>query len=239
MSTVYLAYGSGANETLERHAEQPVDLLVAVPFLESFYKHRHKFNVSRWCLDSGAFSAQNSGKKITYSQWYDAATQCDAFEIFGLDVIFDENKTRTNLERAWGDGIEAIPTYHRGSKWESLKWCCDNATKIALGGGATLKSDVQRIRWVGHCFARCWPHQIHGFACSSAAIIDKYPFHSVDASSWIYAPGAFGRWCGFTGKQMNLRSRGVHDYWVEVLEHKKRARRAQQRWRKELQLIAR
>lgn len=234
MTVVYLAYASGGRETLERHAQDgPVNLLVALPSLEHFENHRRNYNIGQWCFDSGAFSVHNSGKEITYKQWFDAAQSVDADEIFGLDVISDAKATQKNLERAWADEIAAIPTYHNGTPWEHLQWCRDQSDKIALGGAAKM-SDSQRSKWILNCFSLIWPKKVHGFACSSWKAIKSVPFHSVDASSWIYAPSAMGMWAGYTGRQMALRARNTKDFWIEVVEHQKRERWARQRWRKEL-----
>ena len=234
MTDVYLAYGSASKETLLRHAENsPVALLVAVPFVRDFMKHRGNMNIRTWCLDSGAFSAHNSGRPITYEQWRDVAQTTDADEIFGLDVIQNATATRDNLERAWADGIAAIPTYHFGSPPEALAWCCERSNKIALGGAARMQHNRRRA-WMLQCFARVWPKKIHGFACASREALAAMPFHSVDASSWTLAPAAMGQWCGFTGKQISLKSKGCRDYWVEVEEHHKRERMAKWRWRREL-----
>lgn len=80
---------------------------------------------------------------------------------------------------------------------------------------------------------------MHGFGLASAEAVSRFPFHSVDASSWVFAPAAMGMWAGFSGKQVSLKARGVKDYWVEVLEHQKRSRMAATRWRRELASLAR
>lgn len=232
--TVYLAFSSSGLLTLTKHADkEPVDLLVALPEVRSFERNRSRMNVNKWCLDSGAFSAHNSGKRITYEDWRAVARNVDACEVFGLDVIGNPSATRANLERAWSDGIAAIPTFHHGSPWDWLEWCCAHSSKVALGGIAR-KPDVVKTKWVGQCFARHWPHRFHGFGMASERLLQAYPFHSVDASSWAYAPGAMGAWCGFTGKQVSLKVRGLRDYWVEVREHQRRAQRAADRWSREL-----
>jgi len=235
--TLYLAYNGTGRKTLELHADDDaVNLLVALPFLDDFQKHRDNFNLNRWCLDSGAFSAHNSGAVITYEQWAEAAKGCDADEVFGLDVIGDSKGTRRNLERAWADGIDAIPTFHFGEPWAALDWCKESGRKIALGGCARIHHS-RRLAWAQQCFARAWPVRVHGFACSSNEAVSLLPFDSVDATSWCYAPGAMGAWAGYTGKQIQVKCRGVSDYWVEVREHQRRERKATARWRRTMKQL--
>lgn len=237
MTAVYLAYSSGGAETLRRHAwDEPVDLLVAYPMLKQFLKHRSAFNIRRWVLDSGAFSVFNSGQTINVDDYIAAARDVDAAEVFGLDVIGDPLATRTNLTRMWEAGIAAIPTFHRGSDKAELLWCAEHSPKIALGGVARVPGKA-KLAWLQACMALVWPKKVHGFGCAATDVLEAMPFHSVDASSWIYAPSKMGAWAGFTGRQVPLRARGIKDFWLEVTEHQKRGRAAASRWRKELSAL--
>jgi hypothetical protein len=233
MTICYLGWSPTAMPTLERHRETPVSLLVAYPDLKAFQKHRGRINIKRWCLDSGAFSAWNSGKTIKLPEYIAAAKDCDACEVFGLDVIGDAEATRHNLDAMWNQGMSAIPTFHYRAKWEWLAWCCEHSDKIALGGMAKERGSA-KWKWIEQCFARCWPKKVHGFGVASPEAFALVPFHSVDATSWSYAPSAMGCWAGFTGRQMRLKSRGVKDYWIEVQEHQRRERLAIFRWRRQL-----
>lgn len=219
--------------TLEKHSEEEsVNVLVAFPFLKKFEKVRQKFNINEWCLDSGAFSAWQSGKTIELQEYIETCHTVDACEIFGLDVIGDPKATRLNLEKMWEEDIQAIPTFHYGSNWKQLKWAVEHSDKIALGGMARVR-DSQRIPWIEQCFARAWPKKIHGFGLSSVKALGCAPFHSVDSTSWEFGPLARGRWSEFG----NLKARGIKDLWVEVQEYKRREEFAKFRWRKELQRL--
>lgn len=240
MTTVYLAYGSGVAATLALHrGDEPVDLLVAYPVLDDFLRRRHEFNIRSWCLDSGAFSAHNSGLVIRPEEYTSRALDVDACEVFGLDVIGDADATRRNLERSWELGLAAIPTFHYGEPEAALRWCADHAPKIALGGVAKMTRGhrAARYEWLKQCVARVWPKRVHAFGCASWEAVRCAPFDSVDASSWGYAPQALGRWAGYTGRQQNLHSRGKIDLWLEVVEHRKRAEWAAWRWRDELEEV--
>lgn len=233
MTTLYLAYGSAAHETLSKHAgDGPVSLLVAYPELQNFLKRRHEYNVERWVMDSGAFTVMNSGGTIDVNDYAQAclAVQGDAAEIFGLDVIGDHVGTRKNNEHLWNMGIDAIPAFHMGEPWSALDAMKDRP-KIALGGIARKGSG--RELWIKQCFARVWPKKIHGFGLTARAMMALAPFHSVDSASWIFGP-AFGVWSGFTGNYAKFSIRGYRDFWIEVEEHRKREAWAKWRWAKEM-----
>lgn len=241
MTTVYLAYSATADDTLDRHAvDGAVDLLVAYPELDNFLRKRERWNIRQWVLDSGAFSVFNAGKSIDVDEYIEAcrSVEGDALEIFGLDVIGDHIGTRRNNERMWEAGIDAIPTFHIGEPWEALE-AMMHRPKVALGGVA--RGAKGRNDWLLQCVARAWPKRIHGFGLAGRNFINLLPFHSVDASSWAFAPARCGNWAGYTGKQVHLhgtaRVKGnklSNDFWIEVLEHQRRARWAAWRWRKQL-----
>lgn len=238
MTTVYLAWAANTSchDTLRWHRDdEPIDVLVAFPELAAWEKKRHEYNVRSWCLDSGAFSAWKSGKKVKLNEFIAAAKDVDADEIFGLDVIHDYEATKRNLEAIWEAGVPAIPTFHQSSPWSALDWCVDNAHKIALSS-----KGANKWPWVQECFARIWPKKVHGFAMASHKAIGTVPWHSVDASSWLFSPSKMGNWAGYRGRQQRVgvaNKLGEHfkrDFWLEVVEHKKRARWASFRWRKQM-----
>jgi len=240
MTTVYLAWGVPAHETLVRHAaDAPVDLLVSAMVMPEFLKRKRDYNIRRWCMDSGAFSVQNSSAKMPYEVWRDAAIAAKAegaYEIFGLDVIWDAVATRVNCERAWQEGIDAIPTFHWRSPWSELVALGKQCRKVALGGVA-LKSCGMKIDWYKQVFARVWPKRFHAFGAASQQVLNAMPFDSGDASSWCTAPRRFSSWCGLSGRQIKLYGIQYRDLWMEVVEHQRRAAWARAKWRAAFQAI--
>lgn len=237
MSTVYLAYTTAGSETLRRHLkDRPVNLLVAYPLLDTFMRERKKFNIEKWMLDSGAFSVYNSGKTINVYEYINACRSVDACEIVSLDDIDSWKISKRNAEIMWDAGIGAMPVFHYREPLEYLDWCCENAEKVGLG--AMIKT---RPRWLKAVFARSWkkePVKFHGFGMASRRAVETVPFDSVDSSSWGTAPGRFGQYAGYTGKQIHLKSRmkkgGLQDLWVEVVEHMRRQDWSEARWRVQL-----
>jgi hypothetical protein len=234
VTRIYLAWEGNCHKTLSRHKDQaPVDLLVAFPALPAFLAKRDAYNVGHWCLDSGAFGVWNSGKVINVDDFTAAALDCDADEVFGLDVIGDALATRRNLERSWELGLKAIPTFHGAETVDDLEWCLDTAPegKIAVGGAArrgfgARKKLLNSIMAVTHERRT----KVHGFGMCDIKLLEAFPFHSVDATSWKIAPSMLGQWAGYTGKTTYLGTRNPEDYWVEVVEYQRRARAAAHRW---------
>jgi hypothetical protein len=190
-------------------------LLVSYFYLEPFLKHQARYVYRDWALDSGAFSAHNSGATIDLAAYIDTchrllATDPTLTEVFTLDVIGDWRASLKNAEAMWKAGLAAIPCYHHGEPVEALIEVARSADKIALGGAVGLKGDY-KIKWAAQCFARVWPKKIHGFGYGAEKQVMALPWHSVDATNWELGPCKFGRWnahgqMSVRGSSQNLRS---------------------------------
>jgi len=214
-------------------------LLVSYYYLEPFLRNREAYCYRDWVMDSGAFSAHNSGVKIDLNKYIDKClelmeTDPTLTEIFALDVIGDHEASLKNTEEMWRQGVPAIPCYHANEPEEVLYHIAKEYPKIALGGVA-LERAGKKMAWAAQCFARVWPKKIHGFAYCSPAAILGLPWHSVDATSWEIGPCAFGNWekygnMSVRGSNQDLRSQVKHYLDVEA--------KARVRWAKEMAQLA-
>lgn len=210
----------------------PVPLLVSTISIREFDNLRPHLNLRDWSMDSGAFSAHNSGKTIDLVRYTD---DCERrlredpllSEVFALDVIGDWRSTVKNLEYAWRRGVSAIPTFHPGrDPWSLLSPLARDYPKIALGGlvGLHIKAKLDLVR---EAFSRAWPCRIHGLGMASERLALGFPFESIDASDWESGPNCYGTWKGLgkltiRGGDKDLRSQVVHYMDVE--------RRASRKW---------
>lgn len=224
-------------------------LLVSYYYIAPFLMTKEKYVYRDWVMDSGAFSAHNSGAKIDLQSYIDQcldlmATDPGLTEVFALDQIPktpDEKGiaeaaevSLKNTEEMWRQGVPAIPCYHRGEPEDVLLHIAKTYPKIAIGGmvaasGGALSVDV-KFGWMEQCFARVWPCRIHGFGVAGEQAVLGLPFHSVDATNWEIAPCAFGNWKKFgamsvRGSNQDLRSQVR--YYLD-LEAKARVRWARQ-----------
>jgi hypothetical protein len=210
-------------------------MLVSYVYLQPFLKSRHLFYYRDWALDSGAWSAHNSGTKIDLQKYIDLCKQLKAedptlTEIFALDVIGDWKASLKNCEAMWAQGVEAIPAYHRGEPVSALLGIAKDYPKIAIGG---TKGRHDKDHFAAQCFARVWPKKVHGFTFWSEASLLHVPWHSVDATSWETRPCQFGKWQLFGGQSVSVRGskqnlRGEVDWYLKLEQ------RARDRWKKEM-----
>jgi hypothetical protein len=218
-------------------------LLCSYYYLKVFLKNRHLYQFRDWVMDSGAFSAHNSGKVIDLQQYIDTCLQLmetdeKLTEIFALDVIGDHEATLKNTEEMHRQGVPAIPCYHAGEPEEYLMHIAKEYDKIALGGVARVRDTKRRIKWAEQCFARVWPKKIHGFGFGLKSDALALPWHSVDASSWELGPTAFGTWSGYSsqGKGQYLPVRGSeHNLKIEIDRYLKIERQARIKWKSRMQ----
>ncbi len=245
--TIRLAHkegGQGDNVLLGLKGSEslPADrlpgILVSFFYLKSFMKKRKQYHFRDWVLDSGAFSADNSGVVIDLQSYIDTClrlTKKDPklTEVFSLDVIGDWKKSLKNTEKMWKAGVPAIPAYHVGEPWSVLKGLAKDYPKVALGGAVGYHAK-KKFAWAEQCFARIWPKRIHGFGFSGEKAVLGLPWHSVDATNWELGPCKFGNWKSFgklsvRGSNQNLRA--------EVEWYLKLEERARRRWKKEMKLV--
>lgn len=246
--TIKLAHVPGAqgdNVLIGRNGVLPLPdtslpaLLISFYYLEAWEINQHKYHYRDWVMDSGAFSAHNSGVEIKLQDYIDCCKRLiqkdqTLTEVYALDVIGDHEGSLANTEEMWRQGIPAIPCFHAGEPWDALTQMAKNYPKIALGGVALAKSGM-KMAWAKQCFARVWPKKIHGFAFSGESQVLGLPWHSVDSTSWEIGPCAFGRWNSFGG---NISVRGsAQNLRPEVEFYLELERKARERWKKEMKLL--
>ena len=215
-------------------------LLVSYYYLPQFLENRHRYHYRDWVMDSGAFSAHNSGVEIKLSDYIACCRKLMAedptlVEIYALDVIGDWRASLKNTERMWAEGVPAIPCFHVGEPWDALMDMAKNYPKIALGGVAQIGSK-KAIAWASQCFARIWPKKVHGFAMCNESAVMALPLHSVDSTSWEIGPCKYGQWRAFGNQRVSVRG-SKQNLRIEVEFYLELERRARARWKKEMKLL--
>lgn len=150
-------------------------------------------------LDSGAFSAFSLGVSI------DINAYCDYVKKNGdilrkddgvimasvLDGIGDPLKTWQNQLYMESQGAIPLPCFHFGEDERYLEWYIARYKYITIGGLVGKQVD-QVIIWLD----RIWNKylldgsgrprlKVHAFGVTTNRIMERYPWYSVDSSSWI------------------------------------------------------
>jgi hypothetical protein len=205
-------YRKGQNRFVKLN-EHEQNLVQAVPHvLESFHyvsKQRYVDDMRRdgaqVFLDSGAFSAYTLGVTI------DLPTYCDYIKrnmdlwrvedgvvmASVLDGIGDPLQTYRNQLHMEALGAKPLPCFHAGEDERYLEYYVQNYEYITLGGmvGSSTK---QLCIWLDRMWDKYLTDgsgrprlKVHGFGITAVPIVERYPWYSVDSSSWIQS-AAFG-----------------------------------------------
>ena len=152
-------------------------------------------------LDSGAFSAFTKNVEINIDEYIEFIKEHKQYlDVYAnLDVIKNADATLENQRYMESKGLNPLPVYHLGSNHSYLKYYADNYDYLGIGGMAgidtpkpTIISQLDEL-WMKYLAnedgtARV---RVHGFACTGIELVKRYPWYSVDSTSWVLT-GRFG-----------------------------------------------
>jgi hypothetical protein len=150
-------------------------------------------------LDSGAFTAWTKKKAITCEQFaefiHNSGNTWDV--ISSLDAIGDADQSYKNFHRLLKLGCNVRPVHHYGEPDEYLHRYLEEGHDYIFIGGMVGRPRQQLEAWLHHV----WPimsdadglplAKFHGFGLTDMHLSTKFPWYSIDSSSWIMT-GNFG-----------------------------------------------
>lgn len=212
MSIIYLAsvYSNGYMPGLSvfhRMDEHERTLTPQLPaILESYhYIGKKKFvdylrrAQKKVFLDSGAFSAHTLGVTIDIQKYAryiienrDIIREEDGAVLASvLDGIGDARKTWENQVEMERLGAKPLPCFHYGEDERYLEWYMERYDYITLGGMVPVTT-AQLYPWLDRLWEKYLTDgagrprlKVHGFGLTSLPLVLRYPWYSVDSSSWI------------------------------------------------------
>lgn len=150
-------------------------------------------------LDSGAFSAFTKGIEVDLDGYctyirenYDIIEQVDGVLCASvLDGIGDPLKTWQNQLAMEQRGVRPLPCFHYGEDERYLEWYLEHYEYITLGGMVPI-STQQLIYWLDRIWDKYLTDgagqprvRVHGFGLTALNLMERYPWFSVDSSSWV------------------------------------------------------
>jgi hypothetical protein len=151
-------------------------------------------------LDSGAFSAWSKGLEIKIEEYIqfikDNINYLDHYSV--LDAIGDPVITLRNQGIMEAAGLSPIPCFHYGEPIKYLQSYLEKYSYISLGGMVPISTADLKV-WLDMLFGKfiCDKNtglptcKIHGFGMTSLNLMLRYPWYSVDSTSWVMT-GRFG-----------------------------------------------
>ena len=161
----------------------------------------------RFFLDSGAFSAWSRGTAIDIDEYCAfIRANIELIEVYAcLDAIPGvPGRSATARERidaaetSWanylymvGEGLDPLPVFHYGEDFKYLERILDyGCDYVGIGGLVGIPSAMRRA-WLDRVFIRITDDaglpvvKTHGFGMTSVPLIFRYPWYSVDSTTWI------------------------------------------------------
>jgi hypothetical protein len=148
-------------------------------------------------LDSGAFSAFTQGVEIDLEGYCDYCRRnADIIEFPSvLDGIGDPLKTWQNQTRMEALGVRPLPCFHYGEDERYLEHYLANYDFITLGGMVPINKEQLRF-WLDRIWDKYLTDKdglprikVHGFGLTRVDLMERYPWYSVDSSSWVQSAG--------------------------------------------------
>ena len=150
-------------------------------------------------LDSGAFSAWSKKLEIDIYEYIKFIKEhkqyIDTYAV--LDDILDPETTLKNQNIMEKEGLNPLPCFHFGEDIKYLEYYLEKYDYIALGGMVPI-STKDLVNWLDNIFGNyiCDKNgipkiEIHGFGLTSLFLMLRYPWYSVDSTSWVLT-GRFG-----------------------------------------------
>ena len=176
------------------------------PYLEKLTKYTDGWLPDNLLIDSGAFTVWSQGATIDIDAYI---TFCESVKRAGkekgtkvyftnLDVLpgrwgfkptIDQaeesaQKGWDNMEYMDSKGIDAIPVYHQHEDIKWLKKMMKHKEYIGISPANDLPQ-ARKNSWLAEAFSVVQDkRKTHGFAVTSYKTLLKFPFYSVDSSSW-------------------------------------------------------
>lgn len=156
-------------------------------------------------LDSGAFSAYTLGATLSVEEYCEYIKvnkdiiRVDDGNLMAsvLDGIGDPLQTWRNQMEMELRGVRPLPCFHANEDERYLEHYVANYDYITLGGMVGSSTKALSV-WLDRIWDRYLVDgagrakvKVHGFGITAIPLMERYPWHSCDSSSWIQST-AFG-----------------------------------------------
>lgn len=202
--------------------------------LESYWtlKKKEPSQGFKLLLDSGGFVARTKGVEISVEVYAEYLNKFKPLLAFELDVK-DRDETLANRKYLLDNVKETkiIPVYHfseyRVGDVGYLKDMIAQFDYVSIGGvancGLNYTDEKRYFDFVFNITQHI--HKVHGLGITDTRHLKRYPFYSVDSTSWL-SPGRFGNFksvqdddfAGFLAKKRHYLVNIEREvkYWIKI-----------------------
>lgn len=164
----------------------PLNLLIAFPYFKGNDVLLRKIprQQYRLIIDSGAFTAWNTGKPIhldDYCRFLDSIEWLRPFHAVQLDVFGQPEASFKNLRIMQSRGYDVMPVFTRGESLELLEEYYRMTDYIMFGGIVIGGKNEGYVKWF---LNKNKGRKCHWLGFVNIPFMKKYKPESVDSSSW-------------------------------------------------------
>lgn len=147
----------------------------------------------RFFLDSGAFTAHNSGRVITVDEYCNFLDSLPVkpWRYIALDSIGNEQKTKQNYKAMLAKGYSPVPVYTQGADWDDIEYYYSTSDFICFGGLVGKKGSSVVLNAIDKFLTIANGRKSHLLGYTSIPYLKKFKPYSCDSSSWL-AGARFG-----------------------------------------------
>lgn len=192
----------------KQHAQSAINNGVTSILESAFYlnykRPPNRFSAKCHVLDSGGFTSRKKGTIINVEKYAEYLNQFDVKVAFNLDTSNTDETLHNQEYLEKNTKCYIIPIYHYSEfivpRYQGL--LVDYAKKyhyIGLGGTAEGATGIthNKLAFFDFCFSTVGiRNKIHGLAVTSFKLMLRYPWFSVDSTSWLSAE-AYGKFIDF------------------------------------------
>lgn len=160
--------------------------------LSYYYDKKNKTQLERYrklglhiFMDSGAYSAWKKKIDIDIEQYINFLKDNHIGKYIVLDVVGDPEKTYTNLKYMESNGLQPIPVFHLNSDFKYLERLVNDGYCNICLGGTVGASTIKKENFFDECFNKFPEIKFHALGMSDPKLILKYPWFSIDSTSWL------------------------------------------------------
>lgn len=190
-------------------------------------------------LDSGAYSfmVEKKRKKISrfgeeleryvkkyieflveFHKLLDVYVELDIPEVVGTEKVIEWRKEMRDK------GLNPLIVWHKKTGLKAFEEMCAENNYVGIGGGVPSrgKKNSEILSYL-FSIAIKYKTKVHGFGCSSAEVMLKFPFYSVDSISPIIV-GSFGRNAALLSKPpffLKVHYREDRELYTKLISKKK------------------
>lgn len=205
-----------------------INILVAYPYIASDPKmmgllERAAAAGHRVMLDSGAFTAHNTGKQVSltqYIRWLKALPFRPSCYVT-LDVIGNPAASRANLLRMQDAGLRPVPVFTYGETPAELDAMYEASPLVAIGG---LIGRTGKLRYMAWAMQQAAGRPVHLLGNVTPPVIAIHRPAQADASNWMQVC-RFGRLSLYAGRGRWMAVGGHRD--MEPITHQLTAQLAE------------